>query len=108
MVKDWFGAFELLVDLGYKGLGNYYKSKGIQIPHKKNRKSKNNPEPKLSEKQKEENTEMARKRVVVENAIGGMKRYNFLAYPLRMKNSKLADDLISICAGLWNFKLTTS
>lgn len=106
--EDWFKAFELIVDLGYVGLGNHYSVKNLKLPHKKKRKSKDNPSPVLSEEHKKENKKIGSERVPVENAIGGMKRYNFLVNRLRMKNLNLADKLVGICAGLWNFRLSIS
>ena len=54
----WFETFNVLVDLGYKGFDKDYKTGTLSIPHKKPRKSKNNPNPKLTQAQKDENREI--------------------------------------------------
>ena len=78
----------------------------MHIPHKKPRKSKNNPNPSLTQEQKSANKLMSQFRVVVENAIAGMKRYQILVQKLRTQAEQFADDIIELCAGLWNFKLS--
>ena len=50
--KEWFELLEIFVDLGYLGIDKDFKIKKLNIPTKKPRKSKNNPEPKLTEVQK--------------------------------------------------------
>ncbi|MGB0839493.1 MAG: transposase family protein, partial [Chitinophagales bacterium] len=76
------------------------------IPNKKPRKSKNNPEPILTEKQKEENTTMSKVRIFVENAISGIKRYFILVHKFRNKKKNFDDDVIAIATGLWNLHIT--
>ena len=44
-----FEQFNLMVDLGYKGIQTDYKAKQIYIPHKKPKKSKSNPHPQLTD-----------------------------------------------------------
>ncbi|MDM8544472.1 transposase family protein [Desulfococcaceae bacterium HSG9] len=44
-------------------------------------------------------------RIIVENAIGGMKRYNILNHPFRNRRDNFVDDIIALCAGLWNMTL---
>ena len=46
-------------------------------------------------------------RIVVENAIGGMKRYNCLVQNFRNKNG-IDDTFVRVCAGLWNHHLNFS
>jgi len=41
----------------------------------------------------------------VEHAIGGMKRFRVLINRSRIRKPKYKDDIIGVCAGLWNFKL---
>lgn len=104
--KDWFELLELWVDLGYLGIDKKYKISKVHIPHKKPRKSKHNPTPSLSDEHKLANKLMAQFRVVVENALAGMKRYQILVQKLRTQSEQFADDVIELCAGLWNFKLS--
>ena len=58
---------------------------------------------KLTKKQKEENKQLSSERVIIEHSIGGLKRYRVLSDRLRMKNPDLYNDVLGICAGLWNF-----
>lgn len=102
---DWFASTEASVDLGYQGIKNDYSSaEHLHIPHKKPRKSKKNPDPQLTPKQKRENRRIGRVRVFVEHAIGGMKAFRVLSIRLRNRLSQLADDFIFAAAGLWNLK----
>lgn len=93
------------VDLGYLGIEKEYKSLSLEIPFKKPRKSKKNPFPSLSSEQKKYNKSISQKRVCVENAIAGMKRYHILINKYRGKSKDKFDESIELCAGLWNFKI---
>jgi len=102
---DWFASTEASTDLGYQGIKTDYLSpEHIHIPHKKPRKSKQNPDPQLTRKQKRENRQIGRVRVLVEHAIGGMKVFRVLTIRLRNHLKHLADDFIFATAGLWNLK----
>ncbi|MDQ7089610.1 MAG: transposase family protein [Methylococcales bacterium] len=85
---NWFSNFNIFIDLGYLGFNNEYKTNSVNIPHKKPNKSKHNPNPTLTEKQKKENKEMSRERVIVEHVIGGMKRYRCLVDKFRNKKRR--------------------
>ena len=104
--EAWFEFLQVLVDLGYQGIRTDYEGDNIQIPHKKPRKSKKNPETSLSDEQKAENQALSKIRIFVENAIGGLKRYNILVHRFRNHKDSFADDVIGIAAGLWNFNLS--
>ncbi|MDP3022788.1 MAG: transposase family protein [Sulfuricurvum sp.] len=97
--ENWFKNVAIKVDLGYAGIIKDYLCKSISIPHKK---TKNNP---LKDTQKDENTRMASVRIKVEHSIGGMKRYRILSDRLRNHLIDLYDDILGVCAGLWNFYL---
>jgi hypothetical protein len=101
----WFETIQAFVDLGYQGIKSDYRGKNIEIPHKKPRKSKKNPEPKLTTEQKAENRAISRTRILVENAIAGIKRFNILVHAFRNRKPTMDDQAIFICAGLWNFLL---
>lgn len=101
----WFETFNILVDLGYKGFDKDYKIGIISIPHKKPRKSKNNPNPQLTQSQRYENREMSKKRVIVENVIAGMKRLKCVSDRYRNHIKELKDVFILLAAGLWNFNV---
>ena len=102
---DWFSDIDVRVDLGYQGIASDYSGNQIEIPTKKPRKSKKNPDPKLSDEQKAANKALSQVRIFVEHAIGGMKRYNILVHVFRNHKANFEDDAIGICAGLWNFSL---
>ena len=104
--EAWFETFKLWVDLGYLGIQKSYNALQIYIPHKKPRKSKANPSPSLTDEQKEENREISRVRVVVEHAIGGMKRFAILVNKFRNRTTQFVDIAAGLGAGLWNWKLT--
>jgi hypothetical protein len=103
---DWFKAFKVWVDLGYVGFQGDYAALEINIPHKKPRKSKTNPDPQLTTEQKEENRHVSSIRVVVEHAIGGLKRFNILVAKFRNRTADFDDDVALVSAGLWNWKLS--
>ena len=102
---DWFVDLDLWVDLGYQGIRSDYAGERIEIPHKKPRKSKKNPNPELSPEQKAENKAVSQVRIFVEHAIGGMKRFNILVQRFRNRKENFEDDSVGICAGLWNLTL---
>ena len=104
--EAWFTDTELQVDLGYQGIQSTYQGDSIHIPHKKPRKSKHKPNPQLTPKQKQENQALAKLRVPVEHAIGGIKRYQILVAPYRNHKEGFEDALIAVAAGLWNFWLS--
>ena len=56
--------------------------------------------------QKAANTALSQVRIFVEHAIGGMKRYNILVHSFRNRKANFEDDVIGVCAGLWNFVLS--
>jgi hypothetical protein len=102
---EWFCPFNIFIDLGYLGFDKDYRAQDISIPHKKPRKSKNNPNPQLSQAQKYENKAMSQKRVVEENVIGGMKRYRCLVDRFRNHLPFVKEITIFLAAGLWNFNV---
>ena len=106
--QDWFDDLDVLVDLAYLGMLKDYRSENIHLPHKKPRKSKKKPVTQLTDEQKVENRALSQIRILVENAIGGIKRYNILVHRFRNHKSGFEDDVIGICAGLWNFSLAYS
>lgn len=95
----WFENFSIKVDLGYLGIVKEYRCKNISIPYKK---SKNNP---LTEEQKLINKQFASERIFIEHSISGLKRFRILSDRLRIHDIDLYDDVLGVCAGLWNFYL---
>ena len=102
---DWFTDINVRVGRGYLGMQADYRGDQIDMPTKKPRKSKKNPSPELSAEQKAENKALSQVRIFVEHAIGGMKRYNILVHAFRNRIENFEDDVIGVCAGLWNLVL---
>ncbi len=96
---DWLEEYFLCVDLGYQGIEKYYAHKGLIQGIKKK------PGQKLSPPDKDYNRAVSRLRIKVEHAIAGMKRYYILYYKLRLKSLALADEVVELGAGLWNYYL---
>src|SRR2546427_6182520 len=103
---DWFTDLHVRVDLGYLGIKFDYHGDQIDIPTKKPRKSQKNPNPQLSDEQRAAKTALSRVRIFIEHAIGGMKRYNILVHAFRNRIENFEDDVIGVCAGLWNLVLS--
>ena len=103
--RGWFRNIKLLVDLGFVGIDKIYKIKELIIGKKKPRKSKKNPNTKLSPEQKEKNKAVSRERIFVEHAIGRMKKYRILKNRCRIKSMDLKNRILGICAGLSNYQL---
>ena len=102
-ISEWFKEVVVWIDLSYLGFAKDYSVKKLNIPYKKPRKSKNNPNPQLTDAQKSHNKATGRVRVNVENAIGGVKRYDILKHKFRNKSEELRDKAIFLAAGLWNW-----
>lgn len=75
--------------------------KRVYIPQKKPR---GRP---LTEDEKEMNKLISSYRVIVEHAIGGMKRYRCLSEKLRNKKASIDDTFLLLTAGLWNYHLSS-
>lgn len=62
----------------------------------------------LTAQEKDMNKIISSFRVVVEHAIGGMKRYRCLSEKLRNKKAFIDDHFILLTAGLWNYHLAST
>jgi hypothetical protein len=102
----WCVDLNIWVDLGYLGITSDYQGEQSDVPHKKPRKRKKNTAPAFSAEQKAANTACSRVRIFVEHAIGGMKRYNIFVHRFRNHKKNFEDEVIGLCAGLWNFALS--
>jgi DDE superfamily endonuclease len=103
---DWFADLQVRVALGYLGIKSSDRGDQIDLPTKKPRKSQTNPNPQLSDEQRAANTALSRVRIFIEHAIGGMQRYNILVHTFRNRIEHFEDDVIGVCAGLWNLVLS--
>ena len=104
-MSDWFEDLEIYVDLGYKGIDKDFKIKETHIPIRRPRKSTKNPNPQLTEAQKEHNKTVSQTRILVEHAIGSMKFFNILTQIYRNRHCDFEDLSVEICAGLHNLRI---
>ena len=86
----------LVVDTGFQGIHKQHAN--TLIPKKKPRGGF------LTDADKAWNTLISSTRIVVEHAIGGIKRYRSVKDIFRNKNGS-DDQFMYVCAGLWNFHL---
>ena len=98
--EDWFTELRVRLDLGFVGFDKDYTCKEVLLPHKKPQHQE------LTAEQQAENKGLARERIVVEHSIAGLKRYRILSDRLRLHDLDLYNQILGVCAGLWNFKLT--
>jgi len=77
----WLADLNVRVDLGSPGIKSDYRGERIAIPTRKPRKSQKHPNPQLSEEQKAATTALSRVCILIEHAMGGMKRYNMWSIP---------------------------
>jgi IS5 family transposase len=87
----------VFTDSGFQGIQHLHPN---TVVTKRGR--KNAP---LSEEDRLNNHIIASLRIVVEHAIGGMKRFRILVDRLRMKMGLDEDRLARVCAGLWNWHI---
>lgn len=99
--QPWFSQLSIEVDLGYQGLANDYDCQAVSQPKKKPKGGK------LTSTEKAANRTKSSTRIRIEHAIGGLKRYRYLSDRLRTHKAKLYELSLLICAGLWNFNLTS-
>ncbi|GAA3938423.1 hypothetical protein GCM10022406_23230 [Hymenobacter algoricola] len=98
--------FTLLADLGYLGVVRDYDVPAKSLPHRKPRRSKNNPLTVLAEAQRADNCIHARRRVKVEHAISGAKRLGCVTQAYRNKSLAFNDRVMALACGIWNWHLT--
>jgi hypothetical protein len=89
-----------MADTGFQGANKDHKN--ILIPKKR---TKNNP---LTYEDKEMNKLISSYRVLVEHAIGGIKRYRCMSEKLRNHKPFIDDTFLLLSAGLWNYHLASS
>ena len=95
----WFAGLTVRLDSGFQGFANVYGCAKVFLPAKKPKGGS------LTKNQKFRNRQQARKRVVIEHSLAGLKRYRILSDRLRMHNLEQFDLALEVCAGLWNFCL---
>ncbi|MBU4422046.1 transposase [Patescibacteria group bacterium] len=90
------------LDLGFQGFDNQFPGHIISMPQ---RKTKNK---KLSNKAINKNKKKSGIRVLVEHAIGGVKRLRIVTDVFRNRVEGFDDQAILISCGLWNYHLASS
>ena len=90
---------KVYVDTGFLGFQNLSPNLNIFMPKKKP-KSRN-----LFQYEKNENRKISRLRILVEHAIGGIKRLRGITDVFRNIKKGFSDLIISLCCGLWNLTL---
>lgn len=89
------------LDLGFKGWDDQFPGHRISMPRRKPRTHE------LSQTVKEQNTKKSKVRVLVEHAIGGIKRFRIVSDVFRNKLNDFDDTAMLISSGLWNYHLAT-
>jgi len=88
-----------LLDTGFEGIDKIYPKAKIKKPVKK-KKGKE-----LTKAQKRRNRSISRKRVLVENAIAGIKRFRITSDVFRNVKAGFTSIVIQIACALWNLKI---
>ncbi len=104
---QWFENLKVRLDLGFQGFDKLYETIKTYIPSKR-KKAVKGLKIKLTSEQKQQNKILGKERIPVEHSIGGMKRYRLIHDKLRFKSHSLIDRITGVCAGLWNFSLSSN
>lgn len=90
------------MDSGFQGVKKDFPDMEVRMPK---RASMGHP---LTEEEKEKNKKISGRRVLAENAIGGVKRFRSLTDVCRNRIREFEDRLMLVGAGLWNLHLKMS
>ena len=90
------------MDLGFKGFDAQYPGHVVSMPQRKPRTCD------LTDTQKGRNKKKSGVRVLVEHAIGGIKRLRIVSDVFRNKKKNFDDQVMLISSGLWNYHLAVS
>lgn len=90
------------LDTGFQGFRKEFPGHAVSIPVKK---PKGRP---LCATFKEQNRRKSRLRILVEHAIGGVKRFRAVADVFRSKREGADDRAMVIACGLWNYHLASA
>jgi hypothetical protein len=86
-------------DLGFQGIGKEFPDLQSVLPQKKPRGKE------LSADEKEQNRTKSRIRILVENALAGVKRLRIVSDTFRNRIKDFDDLVMVVCSGLWNYHL---
>jgi DDE superfamily endonuclease len=87
------------MDTGFQGIRKDYPHLKVAIPKKKPRGGE------LTEAEKEDNRDISKDRVIVENSLAGVKRLNSVTDIYRNQKYKFDDRLMLVSCGIWNYHL---
>lgn len=87
------------VDLGFKGIDKQFPGHKISMPKRKPRTKD------LSEFAVKQNKKKSSVRVLVENALAGVKRLRIVADVFRNRKKGFNDQAMLVSCGLWNYHL---
>jgi len=87
------------LDLGFKGFDNQFPGHIVSMPKRKSRIKE------LTEFSKKQNKKESAIRVLVENALAGVKRLRIVTDVFRNKKKNFDDQTMLISCGLWNYHL---
>jgi DDE superfamily endonuclease len=89
----------LWLDLGFLGIEKDYPGATVMMPKKKPKGKE------LTDEEKRQNKIISSIRVLVEHAIGGIKRFKIITDKCRNKKDVFNDKVMLISCGLWNYHL---
>jgi hypothetical protein len=88
------------IDLGFKGFDKQFPGHNLSMPKRKPRTRE------LTEFLKEQNKKKSSIRVLVENALAGVKRLRIVTDVFRNKKKNFDDQAMLVSCGLWNYHLS--
>src|SRR3989338_155583 len=88
------------LDMGFRGIQNQFPNQCISMPKRKPRTRE------LSNFAKDQNKKKSSIRVLVENALAGVKRLRIVSDVFRNKKQDFDDTVMLISCGLWNYHLS--
>jgi hypothetical protein len=89
----------VFVDNGFQGIQSDFPQLNVFMPKRKPKGKE------LSESEKNQNTSISSKRVLIEHVIGGIKRFKSTSDIYRNIKKGFEDSVIMVAAGLWNYHL---
>ena len=90
------------LDLGFQGFQTQFPNHIVSMSKRKSKTKE------LSEFAKLRNKKKSSVRVLVENALAGVKRLNIVAHVFRNKKEHFDDKVMLVSCGLWNYHLAMS
>lgn len=89
----------VILDNGFQGIEKDFPDLKVLMPKRKPKGKQ------LTEEEKKRNKKISRKRVLVEHAIGGVKRFGIISNIYRNIKADFDDTSMLVACGLWNYHL---